>query len=71
MFIATNHPLKYSSLREERHFFPAGVHARGCFAPTERDPNCVTSGYKHLAPLGRNPTISNLLHFKLESTNVK
>ena len=27
-----------------------------CCAPTEREPNSVTSGYKHLAPLGRNPT---------------
>jgi hypothetical protein len=50
MFIGTDHPLKYFSLREERNLFPAGpVYC----APTEREPNSVTSGYKHLAPLGR------------------
>jgi hypothetical protein len=49
MFIATNHPLKYSSLREERNVFPAG------------------QGYKHLAPLGRNPTASTRGTSKLNS----
>jgi|GEM_PF-3930940 len=47
-------PPKYSSLREERDVFPAGQRAVSCCAPTEREPNSVTSGYKHLAPLGRN-----------------
>jgi hypothetical protein len=55
MFIVTNHPLKYSSLREERNMFPPSQCAK-CCAPTERELNCVTSGYKHLAPMGRNPT---------------
>ena len=32
MFIATNHSLKYSSLREERNFFPAGQHMRQAVA---------------------------------------
>jgi hypothetical protein len=30
--------------------------AVGRGVPTERVPNRVTPGYKHLAPLGRNPT---------------
>jgi hypothetical protein len=34
----------------------------------EREPHSETLAYKHLAPLGRNPTTSNLLHFKLEYT---
>ena len=66
MFIATNHPLKYSSLREERNVISAG-NAPGCCAPTERGPNGVTSGYKHLAPLGRNPTASTCCTSKLNS----
>ena len=37
-------------------FQPPG--APSCCAPTEREPNSVTSSYKHLAPLGRNPTAS-------------
>ena len=53
MFIAKTHPLKCSSLREERKLFPAS--AQSCCAPTEREINSGTSGYKHLAPLGRNP----------------
>jgi len=40
-------------------------------APTEREPGSVTSGYKHLAPLGRKADSINLLQFKLESTNDK
>ena len=66
MFIATNHPLKYSSLREERNVFPAGS-APGCCAPTEREPKSVTSGYKHLAPLGRNPTAPTCCNSNLNS----
>ena len=57
MFIASNRSLKFSSLREERNLFSAG-HASGCCAPRERQTNSVTSAYKHLAPLGRNPTAS-------------
>ena len=57
MFIATNHPLNtLRSVRSEISFQPAS--ASGCCAPTEREPDNVTSGYKHLAPLGRKPTAS-------------
>ena len=39
-----------------------------CCAPTEREPNGVTFGpYKHLAPLGRNPTASTCCTSKLNS----
>ncbi len=41
--------------------------APGCCAPTEREPNSVTSGYKHLAPLGRNPTASTRCTSNLNS----
>jgi hypothetical protein len=34
------------------------ANAPSCCAPTEREPISVTLGYKHLAPLGRNPTAS-------------
>ena len=66
MFIATNHPLKNSSLREERNVFPAGKCAK-VVAPqwSASEPNSVTSGYKHLAPLGRNPTASTCCTSKL------
>ena len=58
MFIATNHPQKmlFRSVRSEISFQPAS--APGCCAPTEREPNSLTSGYNHLAPLGRNPMAS-------------
>ena len=68
MFIATIHGLKYSSLREERNVFPTGQCAPSCCAPTEGEPNNVTSGYKHLAPLGRNPTASTCCTSKLDSS---
>ena len=51
--------------------FPAGQCAVSCCAPTEREPNSVTSGYKHLAPLGRNPDSTNSLRFRLEFTSFK
>jgi hypothetical protein len=31
------------------------THPPGCCASTEREPNRVTSGYKHLAPRGETP----------------
>jgi hypothetical protein len=34
--------------------FLAGQCAVSCCAPMEREPNSVTSGYKHLAPPGAN-----------------
>jgi len=71
MFVATNPSLKYSSLREERDVFPGGQCTISYCAPTEREPNSVTLGYKHLAPLGRNPDSTNLLRFKLEFANFK
>jgi hypothetical protein len=72
MFIATNHLFKYSSLREERNVFPAGNVPSYC-APTERGPNSVTAGYKHVAPLGRNPTAPTCFPSNLNSRikNVK
>ena len=53
-----------------------------CFRPamcqviallTERGPNSVTSGYKHVAPLGRNPTAPTCFPSNLNSRikNVK
>jgi len=41
--------------------------APNCCAPTEREPNSMTSVYKHLAPLGRNPTESPCCTSKLNS----
>ena len=65
MFIATNHPSNtLRSVRSEMCFRPAS--APSCCAPTEREPNSVTSGYKHLAPLGRNPT-HQLVALQIES----
>jgi hypothetical protein len=60
MFIATTHPLDYSSLREK--FVSSPASAPSCCAPTERDPNSVTWDYKHLAPLGRNPCRASSPH---------
>ena len=40
--------------------------APSCCAPMEREPDSVTSGYKHLAPLGRNPTASTRCTSKIE-----
>ena len=51
--------------------FPAGQCTVSCCAPTEREPNSVTTGYKHLAPPGRNPDSANSLRFRLEFTNFK
>ena len=67
MFIATSPPLKNSSLREERNVLPAGKCAKIVALLTEREPNSMTSGYKHLAPLGRNPTASTCCTSKLNS----
>jgi hypothetical protein len=43
------------------------ANAPSCCAPTEREPNSVTSGYKHLAPLGRNPIASTRCTSNLNS----
>ena len=48
MFIATNHPLKYCSLRQERIGFPIGQCAN-CCAPTERELNSLMSAI-HISP---------------------
>jgi hypothetical protein len=55
MFIATDYSFKYSSLREERNWFPAHS-AAGCCAPTEREPNSVTQSIKMSPRWGENPT---------------
>ena len=55
MFIATNHLPRYSSLREERSVFSRPVRQVVALLRSA-SPNSVTSDYKHLAPLGRNPT---------------
>jgi hypothetical protein len=67
MFIATNHLLKYSSLREERNVFPNNLCAWILRSPTEHKPNSVTSGYKHLAPCGEIRS-HQLVNLKLETT---
>jgi len=42
------------------------ANAPSCCAPTEREPNSVMAGYKHVAPLGRKSDSFNSFHFKLE-----
>ncbi|MDX6611261.1 MAG: hypothetical protein QOD75_447 [Blastocatellia bacterium] len=69
MFIATNLLLKYSSLREERNVSPVAQRAkssRSYGAPA----NTETLVYKHVAPLGRNPTAS-LVALQVESRDDK
>gem|GEM_PF-5600087 len=51
--------------------FPTGQFTVSCCAPTEREPNNVTTGYKHLAPAGAKSDIINSLRFKLEFVNDK
>jgi len=54
MFIAA--ALLLSTLRSVRSEICFQVpHAKSCCAPTEREPYGLTSDYKHLALLGRNP----------------
>ncbi len=64
MCIGSNHPLKYSSLRRSE-MCSRPANAPGCCAPTERETKCVPSGYKHIAPLGRNPKQSTRCTSKL------
>ena len=68
MFIATNHPLKRSSLREERNCFELAS-AQSCCAPNGARDNSVTSGYKHLAPLGRSPCRAVSIKVRAASVN--
>jgi len=65
MFIATNHlSNSLRSVRGEISFQPASA-PRSC-APTEREPNSVTSGYKQSRPAGAKSVSINSLHFILE-----
>ena len=69
MFIAqTIRSKTLRSVRSEICFQPAN--APSCCAPTEREPNSLTFGYKHLAPLGRNPQ-HQLVALPSEAANEK
>jgi len=64
MFIATNHPSKtLRSVRSEMCFQVAG--APVCCAPTEREPNSVTSGL-NMSPRWGEIRQHQLVAFKLE-----
>ena len=69
MFIGTDHQSILRSVRSETRLQPASEPS--CCAPEERGTKSVTSGYKHLAPLGRNHTITRRQRQEVQSSTFR
>jgi hypothetical protein len=71
MFIATSHPLKYSSLREERNFFPAGQHMHQVVALLRSASLIARLQAINISPRWGEIRQQQLVAFKLELANDK